>query len=165
MNLGDSILSFFRATDTGTILLGPGDVYTILASSAETDGDYIALEAVVPVEGGPPLHIHHNQVETFYILEGELDIRLGDEIHEAKAGDFIHVSKGTPHNFFNRSQTPARMVFTFVPAGDIEEFFRESFKETTDRNAPLEPLTDAFIQRMLASANHHDIEILPPPEG
>ena len=36
------------------------------------------------------------------------------------------------------------MVFTFVPAGDIEEFFREAFKETTDR---------------------HDVEILPPPEG
>lgn len=55
-----NILSFFRATDTGTILLGPGDVYTILASSAETHGDYIALEAVVPADGGPPLHIHHN---------------------------------------------------------------------------------------------------------
>ena len=57
------------------------------------------------------------------------------------------------------------MVFTFVPAGDIEEFFRESFKETTDRHAPLKPLTDAFIQRMIESANRHDIEILPPPEG
>ena len=158
-------MSFFRATSTGTILMGPGDVYTILASSAETGGDYIALEAVVPAGGGPPLHIHHNQVETFYILEGEMDIRLGDDIHEAKAGDFIHISKGTPHNFLNRSQNPAKMVFTFVPAGDIEEFFRESFKETTDRNAPLEALTDEFIQRMLASANRHDIEILPPPEA
>ena len=47
-------MSFFRATDTGTILMGPGDVYTILASSAETDGDYIALEALVPLDGGPP---------------------------------------------------------------------------------------------------------------
>ena len=158
-------MSFFRATNTDTILLGPGDVYTILASSAETGGDYIVLEAVVPVDGGPPLHIHHNQAETIYILEGEMEVRLGDQIHMAKAGDFIHISKGTPRNFVNRSRAPAKMIFAFVPAGDIEEFFRESFKETTDRNPPLEPLTDAFIQRMLASADRHDIEILPPSEG
>ena len=158
-------MSFFRATDTGTILLGPGDIYTILASTAETDGDYVMLEALVPPDGGPPPHIHHDQVETFYILEGEMEITVGGQTHEAKAGDFFHVSKGTPHNFINRSRTTTKMLFTFVPAGDIEEFFRESFKETTDRHPPLEPLTDAFIQRMLESAARHDIEILPPPEG
>ncbi len=158
-------MSFFRATDTGTILLGPGDVYTILASSAETDGDYIALEALVPPDGGPPPHIHHDQIETFYILEGEMEIMVGDKIHEAQAGDFVHISKGTPHRFLNRSKTTTKMIFTFVPAGDIEEFFRESFKETTDRNAPLEPLTEEFIQRMLASSERHDIEILPPPQA
>ena len=158
-------MSFFRATDTGTILLGPGDVYTLLASSAETDGDYIALEALVPPDGGPPPHIHHDQIETFFILEGEMEIMVGGQVCEAKVGDLVHVSKGTPHNFINRSRNTTKMVFTFVPAGDIEEFFRESFKETTDRNAPLEPLTDEFIKRMLESANRHDIEILPPPKG
>ena len=145
--------------------MGPGDVYTILASSAETGGDYIALEALVPPDGGPPPHIHHDQIETFYILEGEMEITVGNQVYEAKAGDFVHVSKDTPHSFKNRSRTTTKMIFTFVPAGDIEEFFRESFKETTDRHAPLEPLTDAFIQRMLESADRHDIEILPPPEG
>ena len=155
-------MSFFRATDTGTILLGPGDIYTLLATAAETGGDYIALEALVPADGGPPLHIHHDQVETFYIVEGEMEMTLGDQVYEAKAGDFVHVSKGTPHNFVNRSRTTTKMLFTFVPAGDIEEFFRESFKETTDRHAPTEPLTDAFIQRMLEAADRHDIVILPP---
>ena len=158
-------MSFFRPTDTGTILLGPGDIYTLLATTAETGGDYIALEALEPPDGGLPLHIHHNQVETFYILEGEMEMTLCDQVYEAKAGDYVHVSKGTPHRFLNRSQTTAKMIFTFVPAGDIEEFFRESFKETTDRHAPLEPLTDAFIQRMLEAADRPDIEILPPPEG
>lgn len=145
--------------------MGPGDVYTILASSAKTNGDYIALEALMPPDGGPPPHIHHDQIETFFILEGEMEITVGGQVYEAKAGDFVHVSKNTPHSFKNRSRTTTKMVFTFVPAGDIEEFFRESFKETTDRHAPLEPLTDDFIQRMLESANRHDIEILPPPEG
>ena len=158
-------MSFFRATDTGTILLGPGDIYTLLATAEETDGDYIVLEAIVPPDGGPPLHIHHNQVETFYIVEGHMEILLGDQVYEAKAGDFVHVSKGTRHRFVNRSQTPTKMIFTFVPAGDIEQFFREAFEQSTDRTAPPPPLDDAFIQRMLAAAERHDIEILPPPEG
>ena len=101
--------------------MGPGDVYTILASSAETNGDYIALEALVPPDGGPPLHIHHDQIETFFILEGEMEITVGGQVYEAKAGDFVHVSKNTPHCFKNRSRTATKMVFTFVPAGDIEE--------------------------------------------
>ena len=158
-------MSFFRPTEARAILLGPGDIYTLLATSAETDGDYIALEALVPPDGGPPLHIHHDQIETFYILEGEMEMTLGDHVYEAKAGDFVHVSKGTPHRFLNLSRTTTKMVFTFVPAGDIEEFFRESFKEITDRHPLLEPLTDAFIQRMVEAADRHDIEILPPTEG
>ena len=158
-------MSFFRATDTGAILLGPGDIYTILAAEAETDGAYFVMEGLVPPDGGPPPHIHHNQVETFYIVEGQMEILLGDQVYEAKAGDFVHVSKGTRHRFVNRSQTPTKMIFTFVPAGDIEQFFREVFEQSTDRNAPPPELDDAFIQRMLAAAERHDIEILPPPEG
>ena len=47
-------MSFFRATDTGTILLGPGDIYTLLAAAAETGGDYIALEALVYLKVARP---------------------------------------------------------------------------------------------------------------
>ena len=158
-------MSFFRAADTGTILLGPGDIYTVLAPAAETDGAYFVMEGLVPTDGGPPPHIHHNQVETFYIVEGQMEILLGDRVYEAKAGDFVHVSKGTPHRFINRSQTPAKIVLTFVPAGDAEQFFREAFEQTTDRSAPTQPLDDAFIQRLLQAAERHDIEFLPPPEG
>ena len=155
-------MSFFRATDTGPTFLGPGDIYTFLATESETGGAYFVMEGLVPAGGGPPPHIHHNQVETFYIVEGQMEILLGDQVYEAKAGDFVHVSKGTPHRFINRSQTPSKIVLTFVPAGDAEQFFREAFEETTDRHAPPPPLDDAFIQNMLAAAERHDIEFLPP---
>ncbi len=158
-------MSFFRASNTGTILLGPGDTYTILASSAETDGDYIVLEALVPPDGGPPPHIHHNQVETFYILEGEMEVMVGDQIHETKAGDFVHISKGTPHRFLNQSRTMTKMIFTLCRQETSRNSLESPSNETTDRNAPPEPLTDAFIQRMLEAAERHDIELLPPPEG
>ena len=86
-------------------------------------------------------------------------------MHQAKAGDFFHVSKGSPHSFLNRSQTVAKLVATFVPAGNVERFFREAMEETKDRNATPPQLDDAMIQRMMAAAERNGVEILPPPEG
>ena len=68
----------------------------------------------MPTDGGPPPHIHHDQAETFYIVEGQLEVMIDGEVREAKAGDFLHVSKGSPHSFINRSQSPAKLVATFV---------------------------------------------------
>ncbi len=158
-------MSFFTVANSGPTFLGPAIYTTFLATTAETGGDYFVTEALVPPDGGQPPHIHHNQVETFYIIDGQVEVQLADQVNEAKAGDFVHVSKGTPHRFLNRSQTPAKMIITFVPTGDIEQFFREAFEQTTDRSAPPQPLDDAFIQRMLAAAERHDIEILPPQQG
>ena len=87
------------------------------------------------------------------------------EVREAKAGDFVHVSKGTPHGLLNRSQTVAKIVATFLPAGNAERFFREAMDETTDRNAAPPTLDDAMIQRMIAAAERNGVEILPPPQG
>ncbi len=158
-------MSFFRATNTGPMFLGPGDTYTFLATTAETDGAYFVLEAMVPPDAGPPPHIHHDQLETLYIVEGQLEIMVGDQVHEAKAGDFVHIPKGTPHRFLNRSQTPAKMLATFVPAGKAEQFFREAFDETKDRNATPPSLDDAMIQRLIAAAQRNGVEMLPPPEA
>ena len=87
------------------------------------------------------------------------------QVHETKAGDFVHVSKGSPHSFINRSQAPAKLVATFVPAVNVEKFFREAMEETTDRNAIPPSLDDAMIQRMIAAAERNGVEILPPPQN
>ena len=156
-------MSFFISANTGPAFWGPGDIYTFLATGAETDGDYFVMEGLVPPDAGPPPHIHHDQAETFYVVEGQLEITLGDKVYEATAGDFVHVSKGTPHAFFNRSQKSAKMILTFVPAGDIERFFEEAFAKATDRLAAPPPITDEFIKHLLETAERYDIEFLPPP--
>jgi quercetin dioxygenase-like cupin family protein len=158
-------MSFYRAADTGPAFWGPGDTYTFLATEAETDGAYFVMEGLVPPGGGPPPHIHHTQAETFYVVEGQLEIKLGDQVYQATAGDFVHISKGTPHAFFNGTQTLAKMVLTFVPAGDIEHFFRSAFEQARDRHAPPPPITDSFIQHLLETAKRYDMEFLPPPKG
>src|SRR3712207_4756457 len=82
---------FHRPAETGRTYWGPGDLYTFLVTGAESGGSYFAMEALVPPGGGPPPHIHRNEDETFYILEGECTFRLGDETITARAGDFVNV--------------------------------------------------------------------------
>src|SRR5918998_1697922 len=108
---------FHRPNGTGPTFWGPGDLYRFLVTGAESGGAYFAMEAVVPPGGGRPPHIHRNEDETFYVLEGRVSIRLGDETITAGAGDFVNVPRGVVHCFKNEGSATARMILTFTPAG------------------------------------------------
>jgi mannose-6-phosphate isomerase-like protein (cupin superfamily) len=124
-----------RPAGSGDTFLGPGDVYRFLVTGAESGGAYFAMEALVPPGGGPPPHIHRNEDETFYVLEGTPTFRLGDDRVVATPGDFVNVPKGTLHCFRNISLQPVRMILTFTPAG-IEKFFEETLERAHDITAP-----------------------------
>jgi mannose-6-phosphate isomerase-like protein (cupin superfamily) len=114
---------------------GPGDLYTFLVTGEESGGAYFSMLAIVPPQGGPPPHIHLDEDETFYILDGTPTFRLGDEFVVAGPGDFVNVPKGVVHNFRNFSDEPLRMILTFTPAG-IEKFFEETLERAYDLTQP-----------------------------
>ena len=153
----DSARLFHRAAGTGRTYWGPGDLYTFLVTGAESDGAYFAMEALVPAGGGPPPHIHRNEAETFYVLEGACTFRLGDETVVAGPGDFVNVPRGTVHCFRNDGIDPVRLVLTFTPAG-IERFFEETLEPAPDpRQAPPENI-DEVAARYAASAPRYGLE-------
>ena len=86
----------------------------------ESGGAYFSILATVPPQGGPPPHIHLNEDETFYVLEGTPTFRLGDERIVAGPGDFVNIPTGALHCFRNFSDAPMRMILTFTPAGIVE---------------------------------------------
>jgi len=99
-----------------------GDRYTVKASAAETGGRLGLMEAIVAPESGPPLHIHENEHEVFYLLDGQLEMEANDTVFVADAGSFIFVPREVPHRFKNISNTPTRLLFLFFPGG-FEQFF------------------------------------------
>lgn len=101
-----------------------GDHYTIKADEENTHGSLGLIEALVPPGGGPPLHIHHDTDEAFYLIEGELEINNGKRSQVVGAGAFIFVPKGRTHAFKNIGDTPCKMLIIFTPAG-FERFFTE----------------------------------------
>ena len=74
-------------------------------------------------EGGPPgpprtiapLHLHRNDDEAWYVLEGTLCVQRGDEIVEVPAGAGAMVPRGTPHTYWNPGQTQARYLLFMTP--------------------------------------------------
>jgi quercetin dioxygenase-like cupin family protein len=70
------------------------------------------------------LHVHRTQEETFYVLEGECEWRIGEQLVRATAGTFVFIPPGVPHNIGNASDKPARMLMTVSPPGH-ENYFEE----------------------------------------
>lgn len=147
----------FRPAGTAPAVYGPGDLYNLLVTGDETGNAFFQFEAVVPKGGGMPPHVHRNEDESVYVVRGRLEILLGTSLHEAKAGDFVFVPRGTVHRFKNVGSETAVQLVTFVPAG-MDKFFGEVFPLVKDRNAAPPPVTDKLIQRMNKAASKYGIE-------
>lgn len=149
----------FRRPPVGRTIAIVGDIYRFLATGAETGGAYASFEALVPPGGGPPPHVHTREAESFYVVEGELTFRAGDETVRAGAGTFVHLPSGLAHAFKNESGEQARVIITVTPAG-LEEMFFEVGTELAEGTTTALPPTHEEIERLLAAAPRYGIQIL-----
>jgi quercetin dioxygenase-like cupin family protein len=141
----------YRPVDTGPAYWGPGDRYTFLVTGEESGGAYFAMEALVPPGGGPPPHIHTREDETFYLIDGQIEFRLGERTILAGPGDFVNVPRGTVHCFHNTGNATARMILTFTPAG-MEKFFEETLERASKRTDAPPDNVDDVAARYVAAA-------------
>ena len=115
-----------------------GCLATIKVTSAQSGGQFSLVECVLPREVPVPAHIHTDQDETFYLLEGELEFRIDGQARIAQAGDVVFVPRGTAHEFSTRSATPARYLFLHSPGG-LDEFVRISSEPAPSPTLPPRP--------------------------
>jgi mannose-6-phosphate isomerase-like protein (cupin superfamily) len=98
------------------------------ASRRSTGGALSVFET--SIGAGPPLHVHDHEDECFYVLDGELSIRCGDDAFDAAAGSFVFLPRGRPHRFWAPGPA-ARLLLIAVPGG-IEDYFAEINAASTD---------------------------------
>lgn len=110
-------------TDRKRTLEVMGASINILASSEETGGQHAMIEFNVPpgFPGAPP-HFHHKMVESFYILEGTVDLIIDGEVRPTGPGGFAIIQPGVVHGYRNTSSARARFLVT---AKGHDEFFFE----------------------------------------
>jgi quercetin dioxygenase-like cupin family protein len=150
-----------RIPGQGRTIAVVGDVYRFLATGEETNGKYALWEAIIPPGGGPPPHVHSREEEGFCILEGEINLHVGDERIVVTAGTFANMPVGTPHSFKNESSNPARMLISVAPAG-LEQMFFEVGVPLAEGATTALPPTKEEIDKMLAVAPKYGIEIRLP---
>jgi quercetin dioxygenase-like cupin family protein len=119
------------------IVVAPGDGQTVAnpagggltykARSGQTGGALTAWESTAAPGEGPPLHLHVNEDELMYVLEGRLRFRLGETDHSAPAGSCVFIPRGVSHAWQNAGAGRARILFVFTPASPaLERFFERS---------------------------------------
>ena len=106
-----------------------------------TGGSFAVVEH--PIEAGRlvPPHLHHDEDECSFVIEGRIGARIGDRVVEAGPGDYVWKPRGVPHTFWNAGPAPARLLEIIAPAR-----FEGFFAELGDLAAQGLPLDD-FEQR------------------
>jgi mannose-6-phosphate isomerase-like protein (cupin superfamily) len=98
--------------------------FQVKVSGKDNEGRCVVFDTIRPTKVGPPLHLHVDCDEWFFVREGEFKFRAGDETIDLKTGDSLLVPRNMPHAFVKTSEGVAGLIVMHQPAGTMEEYFR-----------------------------------------
>jgi quercetin dioxygenase-like cupin family protein len=133
------------------------ELVTVLARAEQTGGAFGLMEAVLAKGADPPPHVHHREDESFFVLEGSLSVRVGDESFSAVPGSFVFCPRDVPHLLTVDTQL-ARLL-TLITPGGLEPFFVELGEPAPDRKLPTVP-PEPDVDRIVTLAGHYEVEVL-----
>lgn len=123
-------------------------------SGKDTSGDLSIFQSTtLTPKSGPPLHVHVNQDEIFYILEGEYVFQVGEEKYHLKPGDTIFLPRKVPHTWA-QLQDSGKMIVILQPAGKIEAFFLSAASPATKGLTP---------EQRAKNMENYDMKAIGPP--
>jgi len=125
-----------------------------LASAGDTNGAMGLIEQLVPPGLGSPYHVHANEDEEFYILEGQSRFFSGGESRVVGPGGYVFLPRGIPHGFRTEGDLPCRSLLFATPSG-FEQFVAEMSTATPPAGPP-----DLAV--LVATAARYGVEILGP---
>ena len=153
MSTADAPKAPVRA-DEGELLSFMGMDLIWKITSEMSGGSLNSLVQVAPPGTGVPLHIHHNDDEFFYLIEGSLRMLLGDETLEMGVGDMVLLPRGMPHAFLSTGEQAARILVTLSLSADSD--YETMF-------AGLVGLAPTDLDRVLEVCAANDVEFMVPP--
>jgi|SRR5215470_8410812 len=138
-----------------------GWLMTFLATAEDTQGQFALIEGVARKGNVPPPHIHHREEETFYVLEGEMTVSVGDRTTKATPGTTVIVPRNTVHSFAIESEQ-LRVLILVTPAG-MDGWFKEfSVPAPAMTLPPAAEVPYSEIRRMIEVSPKYGIEFVLP---
>jgi quercetin dioxygenase-like cupin family protein len=148
----------------GKVLTNPiGGRMEIKLRDEDTAGAYSIHDNIIPAGSPGPLpHLHRDHEETFYVLEGELTVRVGARTITAPVGSFVVIPRDTVHQPSNPTDRPTRVLLIFSPSG-MDHFF----KEAAQGRMPLQmiPEDPEVKERLRAFTEKYGYEFAEFPPG
>lgn len=136
-----------------------GGVFTVKATAAETGGSLFMFEDTMAEGKTTPLHLHPDEEEALYVIEGELLVHVDGKEHQVRAGGIVVAPRGVPHAFLVTSKV-ARVLAILSP-GKAEAFYRGASEPASSETNPSGPVD---FDRLRQSAERNGgLEILGPP--
>ena len=140
-----------------------GALATIKATSEQTHNAFALQEQVVAPGLEPPPH-SHQQDEAFYVLEGAMTVRCGDQLWYAAAGSFAFLPQGIVHAFKVEGTTPVRVLVITSPGGPLGfEHFVEEMGEPA-KALTLPPAEPPDLAKLQTLAAKYGIEVVGPAQ-
>jgi quercetin dioxygenase-like cupin family protein len=134
-----------------------GELITVLAGAEQTGGSFGLMESVLAQGAEPPPHVHHREDESFFVMDGALTVRVGDESFSARPGSFIFCPRDVPH-LLTLESAEVRTL-TLVTPGGLESFFIDIGEPAPTRTLPTTP-DEPDLERVATLAGHYGAEVL-----
>jgi quercetin dioxygenase-like cupin family protein len=154
----------FVGPDEGRALPNPiGGRMVVKVRDGDTAGSFSVHDNVIPARSPGPLpHLHRDHEETFYVLEGELTVRVEEREITAPPGSFVVIPRGVVHQPSNPTAEPTRVLLIFSPSG-MEHFFEEA----AEGRIPLQaiPKDPDILEKQAAFAEKYGYEFAELPEA
>jgi len=150
-------MSAISNLSAGVVRAGEGEQHTVAGltfifkslGQETAGGAFIWVAQSTPGTFIPP-HLHRVEDELIYVVDGELQATIGEETYDVMAGDLVKMPKGVPHAVRMSDTVPTKTLWTAVPAGKMESFFRALSALPPDR-----PPDPELIRRI---SLEHDME-------
>lgn len=150
--------------DEGEALWFFGSLATIKAAEEDTAGAFTLAEFVNPPGFSPPVHVHHDEDEAFYILGGAAEFHCGERSWTVGPGDFLLLPKGIPHWFRVTDGAPLHSLQLTTPAR-FERFAAAVGQPAAARELPppAAPPDGAQLAHVAQISHTFGVELLGPP--
>jgi quercetin dioxygenase-like cupin family protein len=145
------------AAGNGRTLNVLGHAVYVMLGVAENQGDSFVFTTISPPGLFVPPHVHENEDEYGYLIEGVFEVYLEGQTYEAKAGSVLYCPRRTSHGFRNIGSTPAKMMWVSTPGASVERFFDELGALPADAPPDMEKIVGIFAK--------YSLQVLPPPSS
>ena len=151
------------AAEEGKVLSIVGDTYRLVITGKQTEGAYAIIDMLIPPGGGPGPHSHAEFQESFFVLDGEIELKTEAATITASKGAFVNIPRGgMVHAFKNKSKAVAHVICTVVPAG-LEAFFEEIGQPVAaGMFLPPPKMDETTMQRLKTLAEKYGQTLFPP---